>query len=258
MLNLACHPCPGSAAIPFLFDEERLPERFLAGYQEGRIPPPAEEARPVLRAMIADQLDRLRERQAFLQDHIDGPDRAEAPDRAVILKDKDEARLFLRYHAEARSTFHRAYAALIKAIDRRHEQEAGSDQENPPNEPESTQESASNSIAETSSVETPCADLAPPADPVAGPVAPAPEGSDTISRNEAKPAVKASQASDESKTSDETRGVVRVPATGPKAGCARPDRPEEATPRAEGPVPTERRADEGGDFVPIAILDPVS
>ena len=43
---------------------------------------------------------------------------AGAADRALILHDGPSARLFLRYHAEARTTFHRAYGSLVKALER--------------------------------------------------------------------------------------------------------------------------------------------
>ena len=36
----------------------------------------------------------------------------------MILKDPSEARIFLRYHAEARTAFHKAYAQLLKTLER--------------------------------------------------------------------------------------------------------------------------------------------
>ncbi len=107
MMNMACFPRPWTYLPVWLFAEAQMPERFIDTYSADQMPP-AEEARPILRAMIADQLGPLREREAYLREAIEVPDRAEAPERALILKDKDEARLFLRYYGESRSTFFRA------------------------------------------------------------------------------------------------------------------------------------------------------
>jgi hypothetical protein len=248
MLNLACHPCPGSAAIPFLFDEERLPERFLAGYQEGRIPPPAEEARPVLRAMIADRLAELRQREVYLQAHIDGPDRAEAPRRALVLRDEKDARLFLRYQSEARSTFHRAYAALIKAIDRRLEEDNAADPE--PQANGAAEHDINQTLLSTYDQITAPVPV-PVADPAEGPVATAAEASEASSRNEAKSAAESPQPSENSETSVESRDAVREPAEGRRA------RPERAEAGGMVPEPAERGSvtPSASDFVPIRIVD---
>src|SRR3954453_18831434 len=48
----------------------------------------------------------------------DASSRARALDRALVLKDETEARLFFRYHAESRSTFHRAYKDLVATLER--------------------------------------------------------------------------------------------------------------------------------------------
>ena len=52
----------------------------------------------------------------MLSETIDAPDRAVAKDRALMLKDEKDARLFLRYSSEARNGFHRAFSDLTKAL----------------------------------------------------------------------------------------------------------------------------------------------
>jgi hypothetical protein len=251
MLNLACHPCPGSAAIPFLFDEERLPERFLSGYQEGRIPPPAEEARPVLRAMIADRLAELRQREVYLQTRIDGPDRAEAPRRALVLRDATDARLFLRYQSEARSTFHRAYAALIKAIDRRLEQEAEAVADDPQGRADAMAESAPTGWNDEVCEKPPTCTAAPAAGPASGLVENPPTAAGAVSRNEANSAGKSSQVTGTSEVSGEACGAIR-------ARSERAWADGDGAMRREDPFGAEMNPDRGTDFVPIPIVGPLS
>ncbi len=78
MLNLICNPMPNVTTFNLLFDVEHLPERYRLAYEQYRFPPTAEEARPILQAMVAEQLPPLREREAYLREHIEAPDRAEA------------------------------------------------------------------------------------------------------------------------------------------------------------------------------------
>jgi hypothetical protein len=56
--------------------------------------------------------------------------RAWIGDRVSILEDAATARLFLRYHSEARTTFHRSYNALVKALSL--DAEGAASAENPP------------------------------------------------------------------------------------------------------------------------------
>ncbi len=156
-----------------------------------------------------------------------------------MLKDED-ARLFLRYQSEARSTFHRAYAALVKAIDRRQEEDDGSDQGGCPDGASPAAESSLNPIVEGTSDESVGADPVLSVDPVAEPVSGVPTASEAVSRNEANSAVESSQVVSEAVASVESRGAVR-------GGCGG-SRGVEALFRAE------RRADPASDFVPIAIL----
>src|SRR4051812_34641868 len=72
--------------------------------------------RQVIVPMVAEELAMLRAEMARLWTEIDGPDRAGAADRALILRDPVEARLFLRYHAESRTGFHRAFRELVRVL----------------------------------------------------------------------------------------------------------------------------------------------
>ncbi len=177
---MACFPRPWNLLPVWLFAEAQMPERFMDTYSADQMPP-AEEARPILRAMIADRLGPLREREAYLREAIEVPDRAEAPERALILKDKDEARLFLRYYGESRSTFFRAHAALVKAIKGRGEQAEALAQ---------TVETGVDAVAE-----------GPPSD-----------GPEAVSRNEAKSADETAVKAEEEVTSGETEGERGPPA----------------------------------------------
>ncbi len=247
MLNLICNPMPNVTTFNLLFDVEHLPERYRLAYEQYRLPPTAEEARPILQAMVAAQLPPLREREAYLREHIEAPDRAEAPRRARVLKDETDARLFLRYQSEARSTFHRAYAALVKAIDRRQEEDDGSVEPDSPNLADGAEGQMVNTIDETTCDEIPGAAPVAAADPVAGPVATASEASEAVSRNEAKPAGESSQVLGEVGTSVAPRGADRE----------RRERPEgrgDGVRKVEALLGADVTADPGGGFVPIAIL----
>jgi hypothetical protein len=58
----------------------------------------------------------LKTRLKQLETEIDIPARAEFADRALLPQDPNTARLFLRYQAEARTSFHRSYSALLKTL----------------------------------------------------------------------------------------------------------------------------------------------
>ena len=97
------------------------------------------------------------------------PERTAAVDRATILQDGPSARLFLRYHSEARNSFHRAYGELVKTLARDAEAEESSPNEvarvASPNEANSAAEPAATPAAETTSDASPAAEPSPPAPP---------------------------------------------------------------------------------------------
>ncbi len=247
MLNLICNPMPNVTTFNLLFDVEHLPERYRLAYEQYRFPPTAEEARPILQAMVAAQLPPLREREEFLRIHIEAPDRAEAPRRARVLKDEKDARLFLRYQSEARSTFHRAYAALVKAIDRRQEEDDGSDQGGCPDGASPAAESSLNPIVEGTSDESVGADPVLSVDPVAEPVSGVPTASEAVSRNEANSAVESSQVIQETTVPASSGGAVGA-ARGGRKGSG------DGARRVEALLGADLTADPGGEIVPIAIL----
>src|SRR5579883_188193 len=73
-------------------------------------------SRAELRQLVEENVSRLAEREAWLREDFDGPDKAGAASRGMVTEDKESAWLFLRYHAEARSAFHRNYQALMKSL----------------------------------------------------------------------------------------------------------------------------------------------
>jgi hypothetical protein len=93
---------------PYSVNDGKPPERMLD----------PEESLAALRRTVADELDLLRPREARLRVEFDEPDRAESGRRALVPQpgDQSESRLFLRYHAEARTSFLRAFKELSRLI----------------------------------------------------------------------------------------------------------------------------------------------
>jgi hypothetical protein len=109
------------------------------GYS-GQYPPVVdtpERAELVAQALAEVQvhLDRLIPRAERLRTTLDAPDRAEAAQRAVMIRDPKDAQLFIRYQSAAHSTFFRSWTALEKVMKAR--EKAGETCENgrAPNEP---------------------------------------------------------------------------------------------------------------------------
>jgi hypothetical protein len=113
--NLFSQAAPSPATVEWLFESRRLPDacRKLAR-AEAR--PDRAACQAALRSLVAERLALLRELESELRESIDGPERAAAAERALILRDEKEARLFLRYHAEARTAFNRTHSQLLKAL----------------------------------------------------------------------------------------------------------------------------------------------
>jgi hypothetical protein len=104
-----------SASLKRLLDPALMPYAFRTLYEREALPTP-EQCRAALREIAAERLEGLRIEEGRMRREVDEPDRAEAADRASILPDTGEARLFFRYHSEARSTFHRAYREMVQAL----------------------------------------------------------------------------------------------------------------------------------------------
>jgi hypothetical protein len=113
--NLFSQAAPAQVRVDWLFESKRLPDacRMLAR-AESR--PDRAACQAALRGLVAERLAMLRALESELRESIDGPERAAAAERALILRDEKEARLFLRYHAEARTAFNRAHSQLLKAL----------------------------------------------------------------------------------------------------------------------------------------------
>jgi hypothetical protein len=80
--------------------------------------PDSEVCRDTIIELVTGTIQRLKEDEALLREMIDEPDRAEESERAMILTDPDQARLVLRYQAEARTSFHRSYTELVRTLKR--------------------------------------------------------------------------------------------------------------------------------------------
>jgi hypothetical protein len=90
--------------------------RLLGVRQEEKKAYAAQLDPAVLRALIDGQRAELSAERTRLWNEFEAPDRAEAADRALLPHDPNEARLFLRYHAEARTSFHRACRELTRLL----------------------------------------------------------------------------------------------------------------------------------------------
>ena len=119
--SILCRPNPSQRALEWMFDSDHLPDLYRSKYAIDFLPD-RDDCLKSLRAMIADQLETLRRLEDDYRSDLDEPDLEDAEERALILRDEKLARLFLRYHAESRTSFHRAYSALAKAIEDRDEE----------------------------------------------------------------------------------------------------------------------------------------
>jgi hypothetical protein len=105
---------PPDAEIARGFRDDRIPRPMRDRYRLDDLPRDT-EALQRLTGIVRAQLAELRERAEWLHETVDVPERAAVAQRNMILLG-DKGRLFLRYHAEARNTFHRACKALKQAI----------------------------------------------------------------------------------------------------------------------------------------------
>ena len=139
-LNHHAHNAPDAEAYLLLLKEDHQPN--LAPGEpsiEANNPRPASRWGAATGAnSLTEVFDRLTREEAVLQE-VDGPDRAEVAERALILQDPVSARLFLRYHSEARNSFHRSYAALLKTLERDAEAPDAPPKANHRTKPRSTQ-----------------------------------------------------------------------------------------------------------------------
>jgi hypothetical protein len=123
LYNLCCRPTATDGAFDWLFHPSRLPDFYRNRYAPDFLPE-VETCRAKLRETVAEELAALRAKEEQLSAEIEDDDYAESESRAAILRDEHSARLFLRYHAESRTSFQRAYGALVKSIAARDEEPA--------------------------------------------------------------------------------------------------------------------------------------
>jgi hypothetical protein len=114
--NLRCQPEPDEALIDDLTGPECRPAGLRTIDRDAWLPGPS-ECRYLLEAMVADRVDRLIELER-VRAAADAAERGRALDRALVLRDGESARLILRYHAESRTAFHRAYKDLVATLER--------------------------------------------------------------------------------------------------------------------------------------------
>lgn len=113
--NLACdEECPAES-LHWILRPDIMPSTLRGQYREDWLPDPASALRS-LKELVVERLDRLRGAEEDLWDGQDRPSLEGAADRALILRDAEAARLFLRYQAESRNAFHRAYGQLVKTL----------------------------------------------------------------------------------------------------------------------------------------------
>ena len=98
--------------LRWLLDPETMPDALKPVLANGV--PKSSFAQRKLLGKVEAEIAVLEEIEAALQPR-DEADRAEAGERALLIADDRTARLYLRYQSEARTAFHRAYAALVKA-----------------------------------------------------------------------------------------------------------------------------------------------
>ena len=103
--------------IDALLQKRLMSETMQAIYRPDWLPEVA-DARRCLREMVVERIETYRESESAYSKDYDNANFAESSDRALILQDERQARLFLRYHAESRTSFHRAYGELVKTLAR--------------------------------------------------------------------------------------------------------------------------------------------
>ena len=128
--------------IDALLQKRLMSETMQAVYRPDWLPE-ADDARRCLREMVVERIETYRESESAYSKGYDNANFAESSDRALILQDERQARLFLRYHAESRTSFHRAYGELVKTLAR----DAAEADESSPDEPELAPAASPNDVA---------------------------------------------------------------------------------------------------------------
>src|SRR5438874_6462175 len=114
LLIAICYEPDPAPALAALFDPAHQPDCLLSAYRPDALPDRATACR-LLAARIVEHRDLWILHEERLR--ADLPTRVEVADQMLILKEPIAARLFLRYHAEARLSFQQAYRALISTLE---------------------------------------------------------------------------------------------------------------------------------------------
>ena len=96
---------------------DHIPDRFRGHFDATNLPDPTTAAK-LIRGIVSEEIERLEAALTGLDSAPSDPSRGEALDLSLILHDGPSARFFLRYHSEARTSFHRAYGELVKTLAR--------------------------------------------------------------------------------------------------------------------------------------------
>ncbi len=114
--NLLAFDHPDSQYFGWMVNPGTMPANLRSTYGRDSCPD-RDDCRVALKEMVAEKLRHLRI-AAAAHEEIDDANDASAADRSLILQDEPSAKLFLRYLAESRSTFHRSFKELVKTLDR--------------------------------------------------------------------------------------------------------------------------------------------
>ena len=117
LYTLLIHPDRPEDELKALLDTKNVSAKVSTLVPVDVLPEP-EECRRRLVEMVNSKLTTLREDEQGLREECDGPVDAGLLDRSLILADPQAARLFLRYHAESRTAFHRSFSELIRTLKR--------------------------------------------------------------------------------------------------------------------------------------------
>jgi hypothetical protein len=116
LCNLRCRSEPSDEPIAAMLAPGRRPAEL-----EGRDPSSFVFERAtclkLLGDLVLEKIDLAREAERRAE-ASDATSRSRALNRAMVLRDGAEARLFFRHQAESRSTFHRAYRELLTTLER--------------------------------------------------------------------------------------------------------------------------------------------
>ena len=132
LFNGLANPAPSEEGLEALRNPRNVPpslRRKIIG-APNRSP---EECRIWIKNLFTRELGLLHHLAEALEED-EQRDFDEAEDRALILHDETDARLFLRYQAESRTGFHRAFHALEKTLKGEADGEASRFEEDSPNE----------------------------------------------------------------------------------------------------------------------------